>query len=237
MKKRIPLLLFSALILIAAQLILSFGTPLAWLLGAEVHEVVGFIVLRIFESAGLLLLLATLGAAFAAVALRRLRHAILLLTVAVGAHFLGTLLALLWQALFFSQGISEEKLALLLGNVMDSSVLPLFVSFLLAYGIFLKKSPTEEPRDYRDTTASPVRAAILASSLIFGYRLLGQVLYAIQFVKDSFGLLFIKPAEKATLFLDFLPVIAVSAGGYFLMLWARRAYLALASRWWESDSQ
>ncbi len=235
MKRKIPLLLLSALVLLAAQLLLSFGTPLAWLLSVKVHEVIGFLVLRLFESAGLLLLLATLGAAFGAVREGKLRHSVLLLTVAVGAHFFGTVLALLWQAIFFRQAISGEALALLLGNVLDSSVLPLFVSFLLGYGIFLKKAPTDEPRDFRDTAASPVKAAILASSLIFGYRFLGQVIYAVDFVKDSFGFTFMKTAEKLTLFLDFIPVFAVSAAGYFLLLWARRAYLGFALPYWRGE--
>lgn len=235
MKRKTPLLLLSAGILFLAQLLLSFGTPLAWLLGIKVHEVVGFLVLRLFESAGLLLLLATLGAAFGAVREGRLGHSVLLLTVAVGAHFFGTLLALLWQAVFFRQAIAGEALALLLGNVLDSSVLPLFLSFLLSYGIFLKKAPTDEPRDFRDTAASPVKAAILASSLIFGYRFLGQVIYAVDFVKDSFGFTFMKTAEKLTLFLDFIPVFAVSAAGYFLLLWARRAYLNVALPYWRGE--
>ncbi len=234
-KKKIPPLLLAALLLLAAQIILSFGTPLVWLLGVTVHEVVGFIVLRIFESAGLLLLLMTLGAAFGAAASRKLAHALLLLTVAIGAHFFGTLLALLWQAIFFRQTITGGELALLLGNVLDSSVLPLFVSFLFCYNIFLKNAPNDEPRDFRDTASSPVKAAILASSLIFGYRFLGQVIYAVDFVKDSFGFTFIKPSEKLTVFLDFIPVFAVSAAGYFLLLWARRAYLRLALPYWNKE--
>lgn len=235
MKKRIPLLLLSAGILFLAQLLLSFGTPLAWLLSVEVHEVIAFLVLRLFEAAGLLLLLATLGAAFGAVREGKLGHSVLLLMLAVGAHFFGTVLALLWQAIFFRQTITSEALALLLGGVVDSSILPLFVSFLLGYGIFLKKAPTDEPRDFRDTAASPVKAAILASSLIFGYRFLGQVIYAVDFVKDSFGFTFMKTTEKLTLLLDFIPVFAVSAAGYFLMLWARRAYLGLALPYWHKE--
>ena len=226
MKKRISPTLAVLLLLFAAQAVLSFGLPLVWLLQLRVHEVVGFAVLRIVESAGLLLLSATIGAAFAAVATGRFGRAVLLLLSATGAHLFGTLLGLIWQALFFRQAITASSLGLLLGSIVDSALLPLFVSFLLAYAVFLRKAPHDEPKSHRDTAASPVRAAILASSLLFAYRLLGYILTVAEFVKTSFGFLFIDTGEKIALLLDLIPVFGVSAAGYFLILWARKRMLA-----------
>ncbi len=228
MKKSLPLSLLIWLLLLGAELLLSLGTPLVWLLSLHAGEVLGYAVLVLFESAGLLLLLMMLGAAFGAFSRSGVRASLLLLTEAVGAHSVGILLSLVWQALFFRQAISERSLALILGNLFDNALLPLFISFLIVYACILKGAPEGEPKNMRDTASAPVNAAILASSLIFGYRFIGQLISAIRFVNESFGFLFLKPGEKAMLFLDFIPIFAVSAGGYFLMLLARRLYLRFA---------
>ncbi len=227
MKKRMPLPLLTVLALLGAEALLSFGTPLVWLLSISAGEVLGYVVLVIFESAGLLLLLSVLGAAFGALA-GGMRTPLLLLSGAVGAHLVGMILSLVWQALFFRQTISERELLLLLGSSLDNAILPLFASFLITYAYILKKAPACEVRSMRDRSTAPVRAAILSSSLIFAYRFIGQLISAIRFVNESFGFLFLKPGEKAMLFLDFIPVLAVSAGGYFLMLLAWRLYQRLA---------
>ena len=227
MKKAFPLSLLIFAFLCGIEAVLSLGTPLVWLLSTEVGEVLAYAVLVLLESAELLLLLTVLGAAFAALTRGGMKAAILLLAEAVGAYLFGTLLSLVWQALFFAQPISEYELSLILGSAFDNALLPLFLAFFLAYGFILKKAPSGEPRSMRDTSSAPVQAAILASSVIFALRFIGQLITAIQFLKESFGFQFLKTGEKLMLFLDFIPVFAVSAGGYFLMLLARRLYLRL----------
>lgn len=227
MKKRIPLTLTLFSLLLAAQVLLSFGTPLMWLLQLYVHEVLAFILLRILEAAGLLILLATLGAAFAYVARGRRGGAVLLLLSGTGAHLLGTVLSLIWQALFFRQAISATTLGLLLSAVVETSLLPPIIAFFLSLTIFLKKAANDEPRGFRDTKSPAIRAAILSSALFFVIRLFSYILTVADFIKESFGFIFIDTGEKLTLILDAIPVIAVPLIGYFLLLTARRRTLAL----------
>ena len=123
--------------------------------------------------------------------------------------------------------VAERELLLLLGASLDNAILPLFASFFIAYGFVLRKMPEAEPKGFFDPTAAPTRAVFLTSSILLAYRLVGQVISAVQFVTEAFGFAFLKPGEKAMLFLDFIPILAVAAGGYFLMLVARRLYLRL----------
>ncbi len=231
MKKRFPLSLLTLIVLLGAEVVLSLGAPLAYLLSTEVSEVLGFVLLRIFESARLLLLLMMLGAAFGAVSAGGVKISLFLLAGAAVTHLAGEILILVWQALFFRIAISELNLALTLAAAFDDALLPLVVSFLFSYFIFLKKDPKGEPRGMGDTHAAPVKAAILASSLLFTYRFARQVIYAVQFADEAFGFIFLKPGEQAALILDFVPVLAVSAGGYFLMLLARGLYVRLSAAW------
>lgn len=228
MKKHIPptLLLFLALLL--AQVVLSFGTTLA-ILAMAVNEIFGFLVLRLFQMAGFLLLLFTLGAAVGALQNGRRAQAYLFLLVAVVAHLIGAILGLLWQAVFFYQAISDTELSLLLGSIMDSSILPLFISLILAHAIFLREPMQDTPKGRCDRTSSTVRAAMLISSLIFAYRLIGQIVESVQFVNDALGFTFLKPAEKAMLILDYIPVLLASFLGYFLLLYARELYFRITA--------
>ncbi len=241
MKKTVPtgsvasLLLWFLLAVSGAELILSLGTPLAYLIATAVHEVPAFVVLRLFESAGLLLLLMTLGVAFGAVKLGHPWHGMLYLAEASLAHFFGSLMVLVWQALLFRQPVTAKEFALLLGNILDSLILPLFAAYGLALWLFLSKAPADEPRSLRDLSSSPVRAAVLASSLLFAYRLYGQLLTTNAFLKESFGFAFLKTSEIIILFLDYGFVFGVSAGGYFLLLLARRRYLKAARRLLEKE--
>lgn len=240
MKKTAPtgsvasLLLWFLLAASGAELILSLGTSLAYLIATAVHEVPAFLVLRLFESAGLLLLLMTLGVAFGAVKLGHPWHGVLYLAEASLAHLFGSLMVLVWQALLFRQPVTAEKFALLLGNMLDSLILPLFVTYGLALWLFLSKAPADEPKSPRDLSSSPVRAAVLASSLLFAYRLYGQILTTQAFLEEeSFDFTFLETSEIISeiimLFLDYILVFAISAGGYFLLLLARRLYLKAAA--------
>ena len=231
MKKSLPFALLIFLLLLGAQTILSFGTPLAWLIGISIHEILAYAVLLLFETAGLLILLMILGAAFGAVHEGSFGRATVLLVSAVGAHFFGMILSLFWMALFFRQGITGETLALLLGGVLDSSVIPLFAVFFISYFVYLRKAPHEEPQSYRDTASSPVKSAILSTVILFAYRLLGQILEAVEFVQENGALFFLNFQEKLFMVLDFIPVFAVSIGGYYLMLLARRLYLKTSAAW------
>ena len=82
----------------------------------------------------------------------------------------------------------------------------------------------DTPSGYLDYSSSTVRSAILISALIFAYRLIGQIVESIQFVSDALGFTFLKPAEKAMLFLDYIPVFLASFLGYFLIFFARNLY-------------
>ena len=219
-----PLIVFLALLLL--QIPLSFGSTLSLLCTAAIHETAGYIVLLIFESCGLLLLFCALGASFGAVYEKRAGRGAGIILLSVLAHLLGTVLSLIWLALFFGQAITDETLALLLGSILDSALLPLLICFFLSYFIYLQKG-ADIPKSPRDTASVTLRAIILASSLLFAYRLLGQILYAIEFVNAQFGFSFLNPAEKLVLMLDFIPVFGVSLGGYYLMLWAYRLYLRI----------
>ena len=93
--------------------------------------------------------------------------------------------------------------------------------------IFLKKAGNDEPRGFRDTKSPAIRAAILSSALFFVIRLFSYILTVADFIKESFGFIFIDTGEKLSLILDAIPVIAVPLIGYFLLLTARRRTLAL----------
>ena len=69
-------------------------------------------------------------------------------------------------------------------------------------------------------------ARILASGIFFAYRLIGQISTTAEFINQALGFEFLKPAEKLLIILDYVPVIAVSVIGYFLLLRARAAYVA-----------
>lgn len=228
--KRLPLTLLFSLCLLGGEILLSFGTPLVWLITAKGSSVLATVLLRLFEAARLLLLFLTLGAAFGSVKEERARRGVLWLLLAFLAHFLGVILSLVWQALFFGQAIAEATLAAVLTSVLLSAALPFLALFLLSYFIFLKKAPGDEPKDFRDLKAAPIRATLLSAGLFLLYRLLDQILYAVSYVEERFGLLFMETEEKLALFLDFIPVLAVPAGGYFLTLLGRRWYLRLSSR-------
>ena len=223
MKKHIPptLLLFLALLL--AQILLSFGTTLA-VYAMLISDVVGFLVLRLFQLAGFLLLLFTLGAAIGALQDGRRVRAYSFLTVAVIAHLIGAILGLIWQAVFFRQAISAVELSLLLGSIMDSSILPLFVSLIIAHAVHLREPMQDMPKGYRDFASPTVRSALLVSAVILAYRLIGQIIESVQFVRDALGFTFLRPAEKLMLFLDYIPVLLGSVLGYFILLYARRLY-------------
>ena len=220
------LLLFLALLL--AQILLSFGTSLA-ILAMTVNDIFGFLVLRVFQMAGFLLLLFTLGAAIGALQDGRRARAYLFLLAAVAAHLIGAILGLVWQAVFFYLPISDAELSLLLGSIMDSSILPLFVSLILAHAIYLREPMKDHPKSWRDHASGVVRAAILISSLIFAYRLVGQIMETVQFIDDALGFTFLRPAEKAILFLDYIPVFLASLLGYFLLLYARGLYFRITA--------
>lgn len=218
------LLLF--LVLLLAQTVLSFGTPLA-VLGMTVSEVLGFVILRLFQMAGFLLLLFTLGAAIGALQDGKRARAYLFLLSAVAAHFIGAILGLFWQAYFFRQSITASELSLLLGSIMDSSILPLFISLFLAHALYLKEPMKDTPKGYRDYASPTIRSALLVSLLIFAYRFIGQIVETVQFISDALGFTFLKPAERLMLFLDYIPILLGSFLGYFVLLLARRLYLRL----------
>ena len=226
MKKHFPptLLLFLALLL--AQVLLSFGTSLA-VLSMLISDVLGFLVLRLFQMAGFLLLLFTLGASIGALQEGKSVRAYLFLVVAVTAHLFGAILGLFWQAIFFRQAISAAELSLLLGSIVDSSFLPLFGSLILAHAVYFRKPMRDTPNGPFDRTSVTVRSAFLVSAAIFAYRLIGQVLESVQFVRDALGFTFLRPAEKLMLFLDYIPVLLASFLGYFILLYARRLYFKI----------
>ena len=228
--KKLPLPLLFALCLLGGEILLSFGTPLVWLITAAGSSVLGTVLLRLFEAARLLLLFLTLGAAFGTVKEGRTRRGVLWLLLALLIHFFGTVLSLVWQALFFGQAIAEATLAAVLTSVLLSSALPFLAIFLLSYLLFLKKAPHDEPKGLYDLEAAPVRASLLSAGLLLLYHLLDQILYAVSYIEERFGLLFMETGEKLALFLDFIPVLAVPVGGYFLALLGRRGYLLLSSR-------
>lgn len=229
MKKFLPPSLLLFLFLLVAQILLSFGTSLA-LLGMVVSDLLGFAILRLFQMAGFLLLLFTLGAAVGAIQDGHRARAYSFLLLAVLAHFIGAILGLTWQAVFFYQAISAAELSLLLGSIMDSSILPLFVSLILAHLIYLPEPKKDTPKGYLDRSSATVRAAILISALIFAYRLIGQIIESIQFVSDALSFTFLKPAEKAMLFLDYIPVFLASFLGYFLIFYARGLYFRFTEK-------
>lgn len=222
MKTRLPKLLLFFLLFLLGEFLLSFGTSSAYAVLQGGHEVLGFLILTLFESLILLLLHLALGAALCAVT-KGVRRGVYLLLLASAARFFGTQLTLLWRALFFGIAIDEASLAALLGSVLDGALLPLFVAYFLSL-LFLKDKTAPLPHSPRDTAAPLVQAAIAASSLIFVYRLVGQVVTAVGFVQESFGFVFLKTGEKVMLILDFIPVFAVSAMGYFLILWGAALY-------------
>lgn len=232
--KKLPLTLLFLLCLLGAETVLSFSTPLVWLVSVAVHEVPATVLLRIFQAAGVLILFLTLGAAFGSVREGRTRRGVLWLFLAFLAHFCSVILSLVWQALFFGQAISEATLAAVLTSVLLSAVLPFLIFFLLSYLIFLKKAPHGEPKNYRDLASSPARAALLSAGLHLLYRLIDHILYVVSYVEERFGFLFMETGEKLALFLDFIPVLAVPVGGYFLTILGRRWYLRLSSRREES---
>lgn len=223
MKKLFPPTLVLFLALLAAQIVLSFGTTLA-VYATLLSSFFGYVVLRIFQTAGFLLLLFTLGASIGALQDGKRARAYLFLLSAVTAHFFGAILALFWQALFLRQGISAEQLSLLLGSIMDSSILPLFISLFLVHAVYLRAPMQDTPKGWRDLTSTTVRAAILVSSVIFVYRLIGQIRESIESIEHIGGYIFLKPAEKATLFLDYIPILLASFLGYFVLLFAKKLY-------------
>ena len=227
MKKHVfppVLLLFLALLLV--QILLSFGTTLA-VYSMLISEVFAFIVLRLFQMAGFLLLLFTLGAAIGALQEGKRGRAYGFLIAAVITHFIGAILGLFWQALFLHQAISATELSLLLGSIMDSSILPLFISLFLAHAIYLREPMKDTPKGYRDYASPTIRAALLVSGVIFAYRLIGQVIETVQFINDALGFTFIKPAERLMLFLDYIPVLLASFLGYLVLLLARKLYFTI----------
>lgn len=226
MKKLLPPSLLLFLFLLLTQIVLSFGTSLA-LLGMVVSDLLGFVILRLFQMVGFLLLLFTLGAAVGAIQDGHRARAYSFLILAVVAHFIGAILGLMWQAVFFYQAISAAELSLLLGSILDSSVLPLFASLIVAQLLYLTEPKRDTPKGYLDRSSSTVRAAIAISALIFAYRLIGQIIESVQFVRDALGFTFLRPAEKAMLFLDYIPVFLASFLGYFLIFYARNLYFRI----------
>ena len=229
MKKHTSPTLLLFLALLAAQIVLSFGTTLA-LLGMLLDELFGFFVLRLFQMAGFLLLLFTLGASIGALQDGHRARAYVFLLAAVVAHLFGAILGLIWQAVFFYQAITAAELSLLLGSIMDSSILPLFVTLILAHMIYLQEPMKDTPKNWRDLTSPTIRAALLISGLIFAYRLIGQIVESVQFVRDALGFTFLKPAEKAILFLDYIPLLLASFLGYFVLLYARKLYFGFTHK-------
>ena len=229
MKKHTSPTLLLFLALLAAQIVLSFGTTLA-LLGMLLDELFGFFVLRLFQIAGFLLLLFTLGASIGALQDGHRARAYVFLLAAVVAHLFGAILGLIWQAVFFYQAITAAELSLLLGSIMDSSILPLFVTLILAHTIYLQEPMKDTPKNWRDLTSPTIRAALLISGLIFAYRLIGQIVESVQFVRDALGFTFLKPAEKAILFLDYIPLLLASFLGYFVLLYARTLYFGFTHK-------
>ena len=223
----LPFLLFLALL--AAQIVLSFGTTLA-LLGMLWHDVFGFVILRLFQTAGFLLLLFTLGTAIGALQDGKQARAYFFLIAAVAAHFFGAILSLFWQALFFYQAISAAELSLLLGSIMDSSILPLFISLILAHAIYLREPMKDTPKDRFDFSSPTIRATAMITLVIFVYRFAGQVMESIQFIEDAVGYVFLTPSEKWMLYLDYIPVFGASILGYFILLGARSLYFRVEAR-------
>lgn len=224
--RKLPLPLTFFLMLLLLQIPLALGSSLSWLLTVAVHETLGYLVLLLFESAGLLLLFLALGMSFGAVYERRYGRAFGFIALASLSTILGTVLSLILQALFFRQTVEEDVLARLLGSALDAAILPFFGALLLAYFVFLRRG-ADIPRSARATSSVTLRAIILANSALFAYRLLGQILYAVNFVNDSFGFTFLKPEEKLTLILDFIPVFGVAVASYYLLLWSFRLYLRI----------
>ena len=227
--KKLPLPLLFALCLLGTETVLSFSTPLVWLVNVAVHEVPATILLRLFQAVGVLIFFFTLGAAFGSVREGRTRRGILFLILTFLARFYGTILSLVWQGLFFAQAISEATLSAVLTSVLLSYATPFLILFLLSYFTFLKKAPLDEVKNYRDLSASPVRAALLSAGLYLLYRLVDHIFYFFAYVKERFGFLFMETGEKLALFLDFIPVLVVPIGGYFITLLGRRLYLHLSS--------
>jgi hypothetical protein len=99
--RKMPLPLTFFLMLLLLQLPLALGNSLSWLLTVKLHETVGYLVLLLFESAGLLLLFLALGMSFGAVYERRYGQAFGFIALATLSTILGTVLSLILQALLF----------------------------------------------------------------------------------------------------------------------------------------
>ncbi len=221
--KSLPPWLRFLLAAVGIEFLRSFLPPLAFFLDA-VSGWLSYPVHTLSETAGLLLLTATLGVAFGA-SRRSPWYGCLYLGSAAAAFLLGGFCSLLWQALFFRRGITGLELSLLFGSALDSSFLPLVAAYLLGYFGFLAKHPEEKVTSYRDLGSSPARAVLAASLLILVYRLIGQIMTTVDFL-DTSGFLY--PVETVTIVLDFLLIFAVAAAGYFVALYARRLYLRAA---------
>ena len=218
--KRLPVEVRFLLLGAGIEFLRAFLSTLAYLLDG-VSTWLSYPVHILSETAGFLLLLATLGIAFGA-SRRSQKHGWLYLGISAGAFLFGGFFSLLWQALFLERGITGLELSMLVGSAIDSSFLPLAVAFLLGYFGFLSKHPDGKFTGYLDFQSVPVRATLAASLLILVYRLVGQILTTIDFVNES-GFLY--PGEIVTIILDFLLILATSAAGYFIALYARRRYL------------
>ncbi len=146
--------------------------------------------------------------------------ALSILFIATGAGLLGGFVGLLAEILVFESYLELLGILQLIGTVLDTVAIPLFLLFAVAYIPFLRKEEIALPERLFDLSSPLSRASLTAAAALTLYKLIGQIVSTVKFVQSTFGVFL--DGELAMILLDFLLVFIEGFLLYFFTLFAAR---------------
>lgn len=203
----------------ASQLILALLSLAYQILGLAGY-VLSYPLILLHSALSSVFLAIALGAALYEAIKGEKGNALSILFLAMGASLLGGFIGLFAESLVFESYIETLGILQLIGTVLDTVAIPLFLLFAVAYIPFLRKEEVALPEGLFDLSSPFARASLTAAAALTLYKLIGQIISTVNFVQSTFGVFL--DGEIAMILLDFLLVFVEGFLLYFFTLFAAK---------------
>ncbi len=217
----------------ASQLVLALLSLVYEILGLAGY-ILSYPLILLHSALSAVFLAISLGASLYEAVKGEKAKALSILFIATGAGLLGGFIGLLAETLVFESYIETLGVLQLIGSVLDTVAIPLFLLFAIAYIPFLRKAEEVAlPERLFDLSNPLSRASLTAAAALTLYKLIGQIISTVNFVQSTFGIFL--DGEIAMILLDFLLLFAEGFLVYYFTLLSTKKALEFSERSEESE--
>ncbi len=217
----------------ASQLVLALLSLVYEILGLAGY-ILSYPLILLHSALSAVFLAISLGASLYEAVKGEKAKSLSILFIATGAGLLGGFIGLLAETLVFESYIETLGVLQLIGTVLDTVAIPLFLLFAIAYIPFLRKAEEVAlPERLFDLSNPLSRASLTAAAALTLYKLIGQIISTVNFVQSTFGIFL--DGEIAMILLDFLLLFAEGFLVYYFTLFSTKKALEFSERSEESE--